>query len=255
MSPFVKRRAAPTPGTIPAALDIFRSELRFYREIAPDVGVRVPACLQAEETSEGDTRLVLEDLSDWHPGARADNAARVLRHLHDRWQDVAATRFPWLRPVGAAADMVTDLFSQTAPRLAARRDLGEPARELLSDLVGTVTAHEMATVGAGTLTLVHGDASLGNMRTGPTGEIVLLDWEDVSCAPGVVDLAWLLVSSVDPDRWDRVAAAYGPHPGLALVLPAAAVQGFLSLADEPEGSAAAAGWSARLACAARRLAA
>lgn len=41
---------------------------------------------------------------------------------------------------------------------------------------------------AGPLTLVHGDASVQNMRTGPGGEVALLDWEDVSAAPGVLDL-------------------------------------------------------------------
>ena len=47
---------------------MFESEVRFYREIAPVVGVRVPACYQAEENEDG-TLLVLEDLSDWTPGA------------------------------------------------------------------------------------------------------------------------------------------------------------------------------------------
>lgn len=255
MSPFEKRRAAPAPGTIPAALDIFRNELRFYREVASDVGVRVPACLGAHEDASGGTLLLLEDLSHWQPGASPQDAACVLRRLHDRWQDVAESRLPWLRPVGAAADMVTDLLGQAAPQLAARRDVPEPLRALLWDLVGTVTAHELATAGAGALTLAHGDASLANMRTAPTGTIALLDWEDVSCAPGIVDLAWLLVSSVDPDHWAAVIAAYGGDSGLTVVLPATAVQGFLSLADEPEGSAAAAGWTARLSSAARRLAA
>jgi hypothetical protein len=36
----VKRRGLPAPGSIPEALDMFRSEVRFYREIAPVIGVR-----------------------------------------------------------------------------------------------------------------------------------------------------------------------------------------------------------------------
>src|SRR5262249_48885127 len=35
---------------------------------------------------------------------------------------------------------------------------------------------------AGLLTLVHGDASLVNMRTGPDGQVALLDWA-AHCAP------------------------------------------------------------------------
>ena len=48
-----------------------------------------------------------------------------------------------------------------------------------------------------------------------TAEIALLDWEDVSAAPGIADLGWLLVSSVAPARWDEVIAAYGTPAGLA----------------------------------------
>lgn len=68
MRAHVKRRAHPAPGSIPAVLDIFRSEVRFYQEIAPVIGIRVPACYQCAQTSQG-TVLVLEDLSAWQPGA------------------------------------------------------------------------------------------------------------------------------------------------------------------------------------------
>jgi hypothetical protein len=84
------------------------------------------------------------------------------------------------------------------------------------------------------------------MRTGPGGEVALLDWEDVSAAPGVLDLAWLLVSSADPAAWDEVIAAYGPARGMAGVLPAVIAQGLLSLRDIPDGSAEAGGWISRL---------
>jgi hypothetical protein len=62
-----KRREPPDPGSIPDVLDMFRCEVRFYQEIAPVVGVRVPACYRAEATEDG-TLLELEDLSSWHPG-------------------------------------------------------------------------------------------------------------------------------------------------------------------------------------------
>jgi len=100
---------------------------------------------------------------------------------------------------------------------------------------------------------VHGDASLQNMRTGPDGDVVLLDWEDVSAAPGVFDLAWLLVSSVVPARWDEVIDAYGPGGPIAEVLPAVIVQGLLSLCDAPPGSGDAAAWNLRLEAAADRI--
>ncbi|HUL24593.1 MAG TPA: phosphotransferase [Streptosporangiaceae bacterium] len=248
----VKRRGPPTPGSISQALDSFRAEVRFYREIAPEAGVRVPACYRAEDTADG-TLLVLEDLSSWQPGADPLAAARLLYGMHQRWSGRAHVRWPWLRPVGAAADLVQELFGRVWPGLAASQALTPRVRGLAEHLAGKVADSEHAVSLAGPLTLVHGDASMANMRTGPAGEVALLDWEDVSAAPGVLDLAWLLVSSVEPARWDDVVAAYGPSAGLAEVLPAVAVQGLLSLSDTPAGSAEARAWAGRLDAAAERL--
>jgi len=66
----------------------------------------------------------------------------------------------------------------------------------------------------------------------------------VSAAPGVLDLAWFLVSSVAPDEWSEALAAYGDTTGLSTVLPSVAVQGYLSLSDLPDGEGAE--WNARL---------
>jgi hypothetical protein len=241
----VKRRDPPPPGSITEALDSFRAEVRFYQEVAPEVGVRVPACYQAEATADG-TLLVLEDLSGWAPGADPVRAAGVLAGMHRRWAGQAAGRWPWLRPVGAAADLVEDLFGEVWPRLAGRPDLTPRVRALGDSLAGTVVQREHEIAGAGPLTLVHGDASAQNMRTSPDGEIALLDWEDVSAAPGVLDLAWLLISSTEPAQWTAVISAYGPADGLDRVLPAVAVQGLLSLSDTEPGSAEAAAWVRRL---------
>jgi aminoglycoside phosphotransferase (APT) family kinase protein len=92
-----------------------------------------------------------------------------------------------------------------------------------------------------------------DVQAGPGGEVALLDWEDVSAVPGVLDLAWLLVSSVEPAQWDEVIAAYGPAGGLAEALPAVAVQALLSMSDTAAGSAAASGWARRFAAAAARI--
>jgi Phosphotransferase enzyme family len=249
---FVKRRGVPAPGSIPQALDIFRCEVRFYREIAPEIGVRVPVCFRAEISDDG-TLLVLEDLSSWHAGADPVAAAVVLAELHARWSGRAHTRWPWLRPVGAAVELVEALYSDSWPALATRQDLTPGVRDLAGRLVGKVTDSEHAIGRAGPLTLAHGDAALANMRTSSEAEIALLDWEDVSAAPGIADLGWLLVSSVAPERWDEVIAAYGTSAGLTEVLPAVAVQGLFSLSDHPAGSPASSEWLARLDAAAGYL--
>lgn len=222
---------------------MFESEVRFYREIAPYVGVRVPACYRAECGPDG-TLLELEDLSAWMPGAEPAAGARALRALHDRWAGEALERWPWLRPIGAGEDLVAELYNRTWPELAARHDLSAPVQAFGQGLVGRVQEIDQAVESAGVLTLAHGDASAQNLRTGPGGEVAFLDWEDVSAAPGVLDLAWFLVSSVEPEQWSAALAAYGEVDGLDVALPSAMVQGYLSLSDLPDGEGGA--WNARL---------
>ena len=227
---FVKRRSPPTAGSITAALDSFSAEVRFYREVAPVLAVRVPQCYEALEGSAG-TLLVLEDLSDWAPGGQAPVVAAQLRSLHDAWAGEAARRWPWLRPVGAAIDLVAALYDETWPRLSNLPAMPAAVRAFGSRLQGRVPETERLLGEIPQRTLIHGDATLNNVRTAPTGEVAFLDWEDVSSAPGVSDLAWLLVSSVPPEDWADTVDAYGSAPHLAAAMPAALVQGFLSLAD------------------------
>ncbi|GAA1715225.1 hypothetical protein GCM10009745_74480 [Kribbella yunnanensis] len=213
MGNYVKRRLPAEPGSLAAELRMAESEVRFYREIAPEIGVRVPRCYRAEVDDEG-SLLELEDLSDWREGAEPVAAAGLLRSMHERWVDRADVRWPWLRPIGAGDELVARLYDDTWPKLAAR-SLSAPVREFGERLVGKVRQVEARVLNAGPLTLVHGDASASNLRTAPDGEIALLDWEDVSAAPGVVDLTWHLVSSVEPARWAEALDAYGPVEGLS----------------------------------------
>jgi hypothetical protein len=258
MDTFVKRREVATQGSIAEALDIFGSELRFYREIAPVIGIRVPACYRAEESAEG-TLLELEDLSSWRPGADPDAAAETLRRLHARWEGEAVERWPWLRPVGAAVDLVGRLYDETWRRLADRSDLSPVVQNIGRRLVGNVAAAEHQISDAGPLTLVHGDASNQNLRTSPTGEIALLDWEDVSAAPGALDLGWHLLTSVDPERWPTTIETYkggtstNTDAALQAVLPSLVVQGLLSLAHHDPDSSEAEGRRQRLNAAADLL--
>ena len=250
---FEKHRERAAVGSIPDVLDMFASEVRFYREVAPVVGVRVPKCFAAEASPNG-TRLVLEDLSGWSRFADPGAVAAELARLHRRWEGDAIRRWPWLRRPGLGTELIGDLFDRTWLKIAARTDLMAEVRALGESLVGRVEAAELAEETAGPPTLCHGDASLKNVFSAPSGEIAFVDWEDVRWGAGVTDLAWLLVSSVSPTEWDAVIDAYGPTPRLDDVLPAAAVQGLLSFSDVANGTADAAGWVDRLAATSRRLA-
>lgn len=246
---FVKRRGVPAAGSIPEALDMFRAEVRFYREVAPVVGVRVPVCYRAEEGPEG-TVLELEDLSGWSSATDPVEVAGALAGLHRRWKGRALERWPWLRRPGAAAALIGRAFDEAWPNVAERPECPPRVRELGARLVGRVPGLVEAVGDLGTSTLVHGDAALGNVLVGPGGELAFVDWEDVGAAPGVCDLAWLLVSSTEPDRCDDVVEAYGPVAGLGPAVLEAASQGILSVASVSEPDEVA-GWMRRLEAAAR----
>lgn len=250
--PFIKRRGPATPGSIPDVLQMFANEVRFYREVAPVVGVRVPECLTAEE-DDGATLLALENLSDWESGAHPWEAARVLAGMHARWEGQAGERWPWLRAPEAASDLVGNLFDATWPAVTGRPECTSAARAFGERLVGRIPVVERLAAQAGLETLVHGDASMRNMRTSATGEIALLDWEDVGLGTGVGDLAWLLVSSVEPGDWSETIAAYGHSEGLEDALPAATAQAFFSFTDAPLHSEHAVAWVQRIEAAGHRL--
>ena len=164
-------------------------------------------------------------------------------------------RWPWLRRPSLGDELIGNLFDRTWPQVAARTDLTPEVHALGEALVGQVEAAELAEGTAGPPTLCHGDASLRNVFSSPSGEIAFVDWEDVRYGAGVTDLAWLLVSSVTPTEWEDVIDAYGPAPRLDDVLPAAAAQGLLSLAHLADGSPDAASWVDRLTVTSRRLSA
>jgi thiamine kinase-like enzyme len=247
-----KQRRASTPGTIPDRLQMFAREVRFYREVAPRLDVRVPSCFRAEINPDGSTLLELEDLSTWREGADLEPAARLLAGLHSRGAEAAVETWPWIVREDAS-DLVEVLFDETWPSLRARRDLTDRARRLGDSLVGRVVEAERDAERAGPPTLTHGDASFNNMRTSPSGEIALLDWEDFGLGPGTSDLAWLLISSADPREWDAGIDAYAEATGLATALRAATVQAFLSLNAEDEGSKDALSWVANIDEASRRM--
>jgi Ser/Thr protein kinase RdoA (MazF antagonist) len=231
---------------------MFGREVRFYREVAPHVGVRVPQCLRADVAADGSTLLELEDLSDWDEGADAESAARLLGEMHAGWETRAVETWPWIVRRDAA-DLVEDLFASTWPVVRERQDVTGQTRLLGDRLLGRVLEADRQAEGAGIPTLTHGDASFDNMRTSAAGEIALLDWEDFGAGPGVCDLAWLLASSVEPSRWDAAIDAYGCPAAIQAALPAALVQALLSLDAEEVGSADAVEWIARVEEAGRRM--
>ncbi len=99
-----------------------------------------------------------------------------------------------------------EIFAQTVPA-----DVAGPVLVLLEDSTPLATA-----LGAGPVTLAHGDLATVNMAR-DDDTLVLLDWALATAAPGALDIAWLLAgcsSVLEPSR-EHVLATYAGLAGPA----------------------------------------
>ncbi|MEM7409365.1 MAG: aminoglycoside phosphotransferase family protein [Myxococcota bacterium] len=176
-------------------------EVRFYRQLAPELGMRVPtmhAALHREE--DGAFLLLLEDIleagctiSPGPPGVAPDAAAGALEdlaELHQRFEDRArrAREASWVEPplydpsyggrmldhalthhrerLGAPFAAVAECYLAAAPRMHALWEEGPT-------------------------TVIHGDTHIGNLfdDAGRTG---FLDWGILSTGPALRDVSYFL---------------------------------------------------------------
>ena len=189
----------------------YRSETRFYTDLAADLAITVPAChYGAISADEATFTLLLEDLApkqqgDQIRGASDDEieaAVRNLAGLHaPRWGDATLERLDWMG--GGISDEYVTYVQMGTPAFIERY------RERLSD-------EDAATLQAfadgvknwvdrrpPTPTLVHGDYRLDNLMFESSAQGVLVaavDWQTLSVGCGGQDLAYLLGNSSPPEQ-------------------------------------------------------
>lgn len=192
-------------------MQLGRTEVGFYRQLADSVGVEVPQVIHASCSGPSQRfALVLEDLVV--RGARFTNVSESLSHedarrvvsaladLHAAFWDSPrfGTDLAWLkarghnphyrverflcdtalpRGVRKFADLVPAAVQAAVPRLLA-------ARDALEDMWAT-----------GPLTLVHGDAHAGNLYL-LADRVGFLDWQVTQRCQGMRDVAYFLANSV-----------------------------------------------------------
>lgn len=210
-------------------------ECRFSRDVAPAVPVRVPE-VYAVAQRRSRFVLLLEDLHQL-PGARLfvnqdvlagvdlDRARRCLSafaelhaHFHDWKPDRREALVPWsthsfASPRGRA---LSPALNRAAIKRAAQR-----APEVVD---GALAATYLRTLDnwdamldlwySGPLTLVHGDSHLGNVfeyDEGAGPRVGLLDFQGVHWAPGIRDIVYFLVNSLDHDHLATVERELVDH--------------------------------------------
>ena len=204
--------AASDPATRDMVAGAYRTELRFYEQIAPTVAVRVPVIHHAAMADEGGAfTLVMEDLAPAVQGdqvagctpAQAVDAAVNLAGLHGpRWCDPTLADIEGLVVQGPDdAAMLAELYGPTTEIFV--EGLGDLLdADTVQTLRDCVDLAEAWVLGRGErFGLVHGDYRLDNLMFPADGGagVVALDWQTLSLGLPARDLAYLVGTGLSVD--------------------------------------------------------
>jgi aminoglycoside phosphotransferase (APT) family kinase protein len=193
------------------AIGFYRSEVRFYEELAPRVDVATPRVYwSAVEEATGRFTLVMEDLSgraesgDILVGATPEQATLAINALvglqAPLWED------PWIYQRDWLCDpTATRMFFEAAghglqPFLDRFGDSLQTDQIELVERLAPRAGRAFEEIWRPPFVVAHGDYRLDNMMFGTTTDaprICVVDWQVVRNAPPGIDLAVFLATCVD----------------------------------------------------------
>ncbi|MGQ7829819.1 phosphotransferase family protein [Altererythrobacter sp. Z27] len=196
--------ADPTSRGTAAMLGLYAKEVRFYRDVAPQLEVRVPATYAAEVSEDGGSFILLfEDLAPQRGGNQLEGCSiEDARHaiaqaagIHaPSWRNPAILELDWLRPDPAATAQIRTLYPGAQALFRERyADTLEPEfMDICERLAanGTWMARSHPQV-----SLVHGDFRLDNMLFGignGAEPIAVLDWQTLGVGHPLTDIGYFL---------------------------------------------------------------
>lgn len=198
---------------------VYRSEVRFYSQIAETVAIRVPECYYATISDSGaDFTLLLQDMTPSVQGdqlagctpAQALDAVVNLAGLHGpRWCDPSLLEIDGLSVNGPDdAKLLAEMYGPaTEIFIDGLGDLvGEIDRQTLWDCVEVAEAWALAY--RERFALVHGDYRLDNLLFPPADApgVVAIDWQTLSLALPARDLAYFVGTSLAAPERNRYEA-------------------------------------------------
>lgn len=192
-----------------ATFGLYAKEVGFYREVAPELGVRVPQALVAEIDDNGiDFVLLFEDLGPARGGnqlascspADARAGIRQAAAIHGpSWGNEALTGIDWLQPKDGQADQIKALYGNAQAIFRERyADSLEPEFMAICEELNEAKEHWFGREG-GPKAIVHGDFRLDNMLfdiKGGTEEIAVLDWQTVAAGNPLTDVGYFLGTGI-----------------------------------------------------------
>ncbi len=207
------------------ALGLYEREVRFYTEIAPDLGGPVAPCYQAGfDGGTGTFHLLLGDagpavVGDEIHGATIEQASLALAELGrlhlPLLGDTAMAEADWLNresPMNQA--LIGQLYAGFFERY--RDQIAPEHRDVCERLVGAFDAYVTAESDRVRMKgLVHGDFRLDNMlfgRPGADRPLTVVDWQTVTWGPAMTDVAYFLgcalPTTLRRDHYDELLRAY-----------------------------------------------
>lgn len=197
--------ADPTSRGTAAMLGLYAKEVRFYRQIAPQLSIRTPQALCAEIADDGASFVLLfEDLGPARGGnqlagctlAEARLVVEQAAALHaPSWRNEAILGLDWLQPNPAANAQVKALYPQ-AQAIFRERYAGalEPEFMQLCEALAEITTASDRKPDA-PVSLVHGDFRLDNVLfdiKGGAEAVAVLDWQTLTIGNGLTDIGYFL---------------------------------------------------------------
>jgi aminoglycoside phosphotransferase (APT) family kinase protein len=187
-------------------LHAFAREIRFYREVAAVVPVRLPRCYYADDSGPH-FAIVMEDLSFATPGdqvagmhaAQVVATVRLIAGLQARfWDNDALAALSWMPTTNRLGFDYEEKWSSLLTHFG---DLITPAgRRVGERLRGQVEWLE-AEIAARPATVVHSDLRADNLLFGAPGSadaVLIVDWQLAIRSMGAFDVARLLGGSELP---------------------------------------------------------
>lgn len=204
---------------------IYKLEAQFYRDLAPQLEVRVPECYFS---GYDDTRkqgiVLLEDLDArgatfcWvqKPLTYDQAAAQLdaLARLHARWwNDSRSGLLGWIEPLDPLPEGEAGAYQrgQLKPEVYAHymalpRGVAVPSVFHDRDRMERAMEALRAVDRTGPHCVLHSDSHLGNLYFDHDGAAGLVDWQSVRTGPWAHDVCYQLVSSLDMldrRRWEE----------------------------------------------------
>lgn len=195
--------------------EMYLTEVRFFRDIAPSVpGLETPDVLALEVDEEtGAFVLLMEDLAararlgiSLEPCTAQEIAAVLddVAELHARfWGDATvSTDYPWLDR--ARESGFIRFWSTAGPKLARKNLAGHrgPVVEgspWVHDRLWRAFSAMVERIDRAPLTVLHGDLHVGNTYFTDDGGGGLLDWQLMLHANWIPDVAYVIQTAFDPD--------------------------------------------------------